>query len=73
VEGLLTQLKKEKVSAFARSREEIRNELAEELSGRYGGEKERTKVALTHDKLVQTAAQLLANKKLYDKMLQPKK
>ena len=73
VDGLLSQLQKEKGNAFARSKEEIRNELAEELSGRYQGEKEQTKVALMHDTQVQRAAELLTNKKLYNKMLQPKK
>jgi len=73
VDGLLLQLHKEKANAFARAKEEIGSELAEELSGRYAGEKERAKIALTHDTQVQAAAALLLNKQRYNKMLQPKK
>lgn len=72
VEGLLTQMQKEKTNAFVRYKEEIRNELTEELNGRYGGEKGRTRVSLNHDQQVQLAASLLMNKKVYEKLLKPR-
>lgn len=73
VEGLLAQIQKEKTSAFIRYKEEIRNELSEELNGRYNGEKGRTKVSLSNDTQVQLAAGLLLNKKKYEQMLRIKK
>ncbi|MBI2429217.1 MAG: S41 family peptidase [Ignavibacteriales bacterium] len=72
VEGLLTQLQKEKTNAFVRYKEEIRNELSEEINGRYNGEKGRTRVSLNHDSQVQLAASLLMSKKTYDRLLKPR-
>lgn len=73
VDALLQQLQKEKSSAFVRYKEELRNELSEELTGRYSGEKGKIKVSLEHDGQVQTAAALLANTKAYQNLLKPKK
>lgn len=69
VDGLLAQLQKEKTNAFVRYKEEIRNELTEEINGRYSGEKGRTRTSLNHDAQVQLAASLLTNKKVYNKLL----
>lgn len=73
VDALLSQLNKEKSNAFERYKEEIRNELAEELNGRYNGEKGRIRISLNHDSQVQTAALLLTNVKAYNALLKPKK
>lgn len=73
VDALLNQVQKEKTNAFVRYKEELRNELQEELTARYAGEKGRTKVSLAHDVQVQTAAALLANAKMYTALLRPKK
>lgn len=73
VDALLSQLNKEKSNAFERYKEEIRNELAEELNGRYNGEKGRIRVSLNHDTQVQTAASLLGDTKVYHALLKPKK
>jgi carboxyl-terminal processing protease len=73
VDALLSQLNKEKTNAFERYKEEIRNELTEELNGRYNGEKGRIRVSLNHDTQVQTAASLLTNVKAYNALLKSKK
>lgn len=73
VEALLTQLQKEKTNAFMRYKEEIRNELSEEINGRYNGEKGRTRASLNHDAQVQLTVSLLTNKKVYEQLLKPKK
>jgi carboxyl-terminal processing protease len=73
VDVLLAQLNKEKTNAFERYKEEIRNELTEELNGRYSGEKGRIRVSLNHDTQVQTAASLLTNVKAYYSLLKSKK
>jgi carboxyl-terminal processing protease len=69
VDGLLMQLHKEKTNAFVRYNSEIRNELTEELNGRYNGETGRTRVSLNTDTQVQLAATLLMNKKTYTRLL----
>jgi carboxyl-terminal processing protease len=73
VDALLAQLNKEKMNAFERYKEEIRNELTEELNGRYNGEKGRIRVSLDHDEQVQKAASLLGDSKAYQALLKPKK
>ncbi|MHB1050164.1 MAG: S41 family peptidase [Bacteroidota bacterium] len=73
VDALLANLNKEKTNAFERYKEEIRNELTEELNGRYNGEKGRIRVSLNHDTQVQTAASLLGDQKTYNALLKPKK
>lgn len=73
VDALLLQLNKEKSNAFERYKNEIRNELAEELNGRYNGEKGRIRISLNHDAQVQTAVSLLTNVKAYNALLKPKK
>ena len=72
IDGLLSQIQKEKTNAFIRYKEEIRNKLSEELNGRYSGEKGRTRISLHHDAQVQIAASLLLNKKIYERLLQPR-
>lgn len=72
VDGLLAQLQKEKTNAFARYKDEIRNELNEELNGRYNGENGRTQVSLKTDQQVQLAASLLMNTKAYNRLLKTK-
>jgi len=72
VDGLLLQLQQEKINAFVRYREEIRNELTDELNGRYSGEKGRIRASLRHDQQVQLAASLLTNKKVYEHLLKPR-
>jgi carboxyl-terminal processing protease len=73
IEGLITQLHNEKVNAFNRYYDEIRNELSEELNSRYTGEKGRTRVSLAYDIQAQTAAALLMDKKRYEGILKLKK
>jgi carboxyl-terminal processing protease len=73
VDALLTQLKEENGSGFTRYRGEIGHELQEEINARYNGEKGRVKLSLEHDTQVQTAASLLMNKKVYQKILTGKR
>jgi carboxyl-terminal processing protease len=73
VDALLAQLNKEKLNAFERYKEEIRNELAEELNGRYNGEKGRIRASLNHDAQVITASALLTDLKAFHALLKPKK
>jgi carboxyl-terminal processing protease len=73
IDALITQVHNEKVNAFTRHSDEIRNELSEELNSRYSGEKGRARAALTYDVHAQTAAALLMDKKKYEGMLKPKK
>ena len=67
--GLQKQLDAEKATAFARHKDELREELRQEIVGRYAGEKGRIKASLLTDLQVQTAAKLLGAKKTYVAML----
>ncbi|HTY09912.1 MAG TPA: S41 family peptidase [Bacteroidota bacterium] len=67
------QLQKERASAFARHADELREELREEIVGRYAGDKGRIKASLESDVQVQAAAKLLASKKVYVALLAPEK
>lgn len=69
VDGLLTQLQKEKTNAFVRYKEEIRHELVEELNGRYSGEKGRIRASLVHDIQVNVAISLLQHTAAYARLL----
>lgn len=73
IETLIGQVHAEKVSAFVRYGDEVRHELSEELTARYGGEKARAKTGLTFDVQAQTAAALVLNKKAYTALLAVKK
>ncbi len=70
MDTLIALVHKEKINAFSRHSDEVKNELQEELISRYEGEKGKTRVSLTADIQVQTAASLLTNKKKYSRMLQ---
>lgn len=72
VDGLLTQMQKEKTNAFVRYKEEIRNELVEELNARYSGEKGRIRASLVHDIQVKVAISLLQNTTVYARLLKIK-
>ncbi|NUN69194.1 MAG: S41 family peptidase [Bacteroidetes bacterium] len=69
LEALITRVHGEKLNAFARSEEEIRIELTEELNARYGGEKARYRLSLQNDAQAQSAAGLLLNKTAYRRLL----
>jgi carboxyl-terminal processing protease len=73
IDALIGQLHSEKMNAFNRYSDEIRNELSEELTSRFSGEKGRSRTALAYDVQAQTAASLLANRKVYDGILKGKK
>ncbi len=73
IDGLISQIQKENGNGFLRYKDEIKNELQEEINARYNGEKGRTKLSLEHDTQVQTAASLLLDKKKYQKILMAKK
>lgn len=73
LEGVGKQLEKEKTNAFLRHAEELREELQEEIVGRYAGERGRIKASLMHDKQVITTSALLSSKKGYAALLKPPK
>ncbi len=73
VDVLIEQLRREKVNAFARFSDEIRNELTAEINSRYNGEKGRDRALMKYDVQAQTAAALVLNKKYYDGVLKGKK
>ncbi len=73
VDQLINQLHGEKVNAFARYSDEIRNELTAEINSRYNGEKGRDRAMMKYDIQAQTAASLVLNKKYYDGVLKGKK
>ncbi|MDD8018398.1 MAG: S41 family peptidase [Bacteroidota bacterium] len=73
IDAAIKELQKEKVNAFSRYKDEVRNELQEEINGRYNGEDGRNRASLVHDSQVQTTVALLLNKKTYDKILRVKK
>ena len=71
LEDLGKQLEAEKSTSFARHSDELREELREEVVGRYGGEKGRIKASLVADAQVQAAAKLLTSKRIYVALLKP--
>jgi carboxyl-terminal processing protease len=73
VDALVAQIRTEKMNAFARYSDEIRNELTAEINSRYNGEKGRDKALMKYDIQAQTAAALVLNKKYYDGVLKGKK
>lgn len=73
VDMLINQLHSEKVNAFARYSDEIRNELTAEINSRYNGEKGRDRAMMKYDIQAQTAASLVLNKKYYDGVLKGRK
>lgn len=73
IDGLISQIRNEKVNTFTRYSDEITNELSEELNARYSGEKGRTRTALTYDVQAQAAASILRDKKRYESLLRPGK
>jgi hypothetical protein len=73
LENIRAQLEKEKASAFTRHADELREELREEIVGRYAGDKGRIKASLDHDAQVQMAAKLLGSKRVYVALLKPGK
>ncbi len=73
LDNIGAQLEKEKVSAFTRHADELREELREEIVERYAGDKGRIKASLDHDVQVQAAAKLLGAKRVYVAMLKPGK
>ncbi|HTR80443.1 MAG TPA: S41 family peptidase [Bacteroidota bacterium] len=68
-----SQIEKEKASAFSQHKDELREELREEIVGRYDGERGRIKASLEHDVQAQTAARLLESKRTYVALLAPPK
>lgn len=72
LDGLITRVHDEKLNAFTRAYDEIRNELAEELNSRYGGEKARVRLGLMNDRQAQAAAALVLDKKMYGRILSTK-
>ncbi len=73
LDNIGAQLEKEKVSAFTRHADELREELREEIVERYAGDKGRIKASLDDDVQVQAAAKLLGAKRVYVAMLKPGK
>ncbi len=73
VDGLINQLHSEKMNAFARYSDEVRNELTAEINSRYNGEKGRDRALMKYDVQAQAAASLVLNKKYYDGVLKGKK
>lgn len=73
IDGLISQIRNEKINTFTRYSDEIKNELSEELNSRYLGEKGRSRIALSYDTQAQTAAKLLLDKKVYEGILKVKK
>ena len=73
VDALVAQIRTEKMNAFARYSDEIRNELTAEINSRYNGEKGRDKALMKYDVQAQTAAALVLNKRYYDGVLKGKK
>ena len=73
LQELNQQVEKEKATSFSRHAEELREELHEEIVGRYAGERGRIKTSLAYDEQVQTAVSLLASKKTYVALLAPGK
>jgi carboxyl-terminal processing protease len=71
LESIGKQLEKEKASAFFRHVDELRNELQEEIVGRYAGERGRIKASLSYDRQTLATAALLASKKGYTALLKP--
>jgi carboxyl-terminal processing protease len=71
LEGLGKQLESEKANAFTHHADELREELREEIVGRYAGERGRIKASLAFDEQVQAAAKLLTSKKTYVALLKP--
>jgi len=67
------RLEKEKVSAFTRHADDLREELREEIVERYAGDKGRIKASLDHDVQVQAAVKLLGSKRVYVALLKPGK
>ena len=70
-ESIGKQLEKEKASAFLRHADELRDELQEEIVGRYAGERGRIKVSLSHDRQILSTVTLLSSKKGYAALLKP--
>lgn len=73
LQGLNQQVEKEKATSFSRHAEELREDLHEEIVGRYVGERGRIKTSLAYDEQVQTAVSLLTSKKTYVALLAPVK
>lgn len=73
LEGVGKQLEKEKTTAYLRHAEELREELQEEIVGRYAGERGRIKASLMHDQQAITTSALLSSKKGYAALLKPPK
>ncbi len=71
LESIGKQLEKEKASAFPRHADELRDELQEEIVGRYAGERGRIKASLLHDRQTLATVALLASKKGYAALLKP--
>lgn len=71
LENIGKQLEKEKASAFLRHADELRDELQEEIVGRYAGERGRIKASLLHDRQTLATVALLASKKGYAALLKP--
>jgi carboxyl-terminal processing protease len=71
LESIGKQLEKERASAFVRHADELRNELQEEIIGRYAGDRGRIKSSLSHDRQILTTVALLASKKGYAELLKP--
>ncbi len=71
LESIGKQLEKEKASAFIRHADELRDELQEEIVGRYAGERGRIKASLLHDRQTLATVALLASKKGYAALLKP--
>ncbi|MGA7159983.1 MAG: S41 family peptidase [Bacteroidota bacterium] len=73
LENVGMQIEKEKANVFARHAVELREELREEIIERYAGDKGRIRASLDDDVQAQTAAKLLASKKIYVALLKPGK
>jgi len=71
LESIGKQLEKEKASAFLRHADELRDELQEEIVGRYAGERGRIKASLSHDRQTLATVALLASKNGYAALLKP--
>ncbi|MGA9408201.1 MAG: S41 family peptidase [Bacteroidota bacterium] len=73
LENIEAQIEKERASVFARHADELREELREEIIGRYAGDKGRIKASLDYDVQAQAAAKLLESKRVYVALLKPGK
>lgn len=69
LDNIRTEIESEKASAFSRHAEELREELREEIVGRYAGDKGRIRASLDADVQVQTAQKLLVSKRVYVALL----